>query len=158
LGVTSTWTFWTTLNTFGYVIGPLLTQDIYEEFDSRRVKPLLFLSSFIYYTADVLRFFFCYLLSSVGIVTGYRLDDMDSIPAMARFFFSAASRPTLRPTHPLQWLQRLISLGVKWPGHETDHSPPTTAEEKNGRAIPPLPHMSSWHSAYLIKHRNNCTI
>jgi hypothetical protein len=30
---------------------------------------------------------------------------------------------------------------------EADHSPKSSAEVKNGRAIPPLPHMSSWHSA-----------
>jgi hypothetical protein len=28
------------------------------------------------------------------------------------------------------------------------HSPPSSAKVKDGGAIPPLPHMSSWHSAY----------
>jgi hypothetical protein len=46
-------------------------------------------------------------------------------------------------------------LRVKQPGHETEHSPPSSAGVKNGEAIPPLPHMSLWYSAYLIKHRNN---
>jgi hypothetical protein len=35
------------------------------------------------------------------------------------------------------------SPGVKLPGHEADHSPPFSADVKNGRAIPPLLHMSS---------------
>jgi hypothetical protein len=33
------------------------------------------------------------------------------------------------------------------PGHEADHSPPSDAKVKNGGAIPPLPHVSLWHSA-----------
>jgi hypothetical protein len=40
-----------------------------------------------------------------------------------------------------------ISLGVKPPGCGADHSPPSSAEVKNVGAIPPLLHMSSWHSA-----------
>jgi hypothetical protein len=31
--------------------------------------------------------------------------------------------------------------GVKQPGHEVDHSPPSSTEIKNGEAIPTLPHM-----------------
>jgi hypothetical protein len=37
---------------------------------------------------------------------------------------------------------------VKWPGLESDHLPPSSV--KNGGAIPPLPHMSSWHGAYQL--------
>jgi hypothetical protein len=40
--------------------------------------------------------------------------------------------------------------GITQPGREADHSPPSSAEVKNGGAIAPFPHMSSWHSAYLI--------
>jgi hypothetical protein len=36
---------------------------------------------------------------------------------------------------------------VKRPEREADHSPPSSAEVKNGGAIPPLPHMYSWHGA-----------
>jgi hypothetical protein len=32
---------------------------------------------------------------------------------------------------------------------------PSSTEVKNGGAIPPFPHMFLWHSAELIKHRNN---
>jgi hypothetical protein len=35
----------------------------------------------------------------------------------------------------------LFPWRVKWQGHEADHSPPYSAEVKNGRAIPPLPHV-----------------
>jgi hypothetical protein len=37
--------------------------------------------------------------------------------------------------------------GVKRPGREGDQSPPSSAEVKNGGAIPSLAHMSSWHCA-----------
>jgi hypothetical protein len=39
----------------------------------------------------------------------------------------------------------LFPRGVKRQGREADHSPPSSAEVKNGGAIPPLPYMS-WHS------------
>jgi hypothetical protein len=37
--------------------------------------------------------------------------------------------------------------GVKQQRHEADHSPPSSADIKSGGVIPPLPSMSSWHSA-----------
>jgi hypothetical protein len=32
-----------------------------------------------------------------------------------------------------------VSLGVKWQGHEADHSLPSSTEFENGGAMPPLP-------------------
>jgi hypothetical protein len=47
------------------------------------------------------------------------------------FHFSTSSRPTLGPTQPsIQWTPGTISLGVKGPAHEADHSPPPSAEVK----------------------------
>jgi hypothetical protein len=40
-----------------------------------------------------------------------------------------------------------LSLGVKRPGREVDHLPPTSAEVKKSGSIHPLPHTLSWHSA-----------
>jgi hypothetical protein len=40
---------------------------------------------------------------------------------------------------PIYWVQGAISQGVKRPGRQADHSPPSSAEVKNGGAIPPLP-------------------
>jgi hypothetical protein len=37
--------------------------------------------------------------------------------------------------------------GVKQLECEADDSPPSSAEVKNGGAIPPLPHTPSWHGA-----------
>jgi hypothetical protein len=47
------------------------------------------------------------------------------------FFFSTSSRPTLGLTQsPIQWVPGAPSPGVKRLGHETNHSPPATAEVK----------------------------
>jgi hypothetical protein len=87
------------------------------------------------------------------------MDSQGSVPGRGRRFLpSPVARPALGHTQPfVQWVLGPLSLGVKWPGCEADHSPPSSAEDKNGGDIPPLPHMSSWHIAYLIKHRNNFT-
>jgi hypothetical protein len=45
---------------------------------------------------------------------------------------------------------RTISQGLKRPGCEADNSSPSTAEVKNGEAIPPVPHMFSLHGVVLI--------
>jgi hypothetical protein len=73
--------------------------------------------------------------SSVGIALGYVLDDWGSrvqFPAGAgNFLFTTASRTALGPTQPLiQWVRGALSLGVKWPVCEADHSPPSNAEVK----------------------------
>jgi hypothetical protein len=44
-------------------------------------------------------------------------------------------------------------LGVKRPWHEAEHSAPSSAEVKNGGAIPQLPNTSSWRGAYLYIKR-----
>jgi hypothetical protein len=54
----------------------------------------------------------------------------------------------------IQWVPGEISSAVKRPDREADHSPQRSVEVKNGGGIPPLSGMSSWHSAYLIKHKD----
>jgi hypothetical protein len=62
--------------------------------------------------------------------------------------FSIKSRPALGLTQlPIQGVREPLFVWVKWPGHEADFSPTSSVEVKNGGAIPPLLHMSSWHSA-----------
>jgi hypothetical protein len=42
---------------------------------------------------------------------------------------------------PIQWVPEGLSLGVKRPGREANHSPPSSAEVKNARSynsIPPI--------------------
>jgi hypothetical protein len=93
--------------------------------------------------------------SSVGIAMGYRVDGAGYIPGSARFF-SSSYRPD-RLWDPPRFLSSGYRGWVKRQGREFDHSPPSSAEVKNGGNIPPLSHMSSWHSAELIKHRDNFT-
>jgi hypothetical protein len=53
----------------------------------------------------------------------------------------------LGPTQPpIQWVPVALSLGLKRQGREADHTRVSSAEVKNGGAIHPLPHLSSWHS------------
>jgi hypothetical protein len=80
---------------------------------------------------------------------GYGLENQSSIPGRGKIFlFSICSRLALGPTQPpLQSVPGVISLRVKQPGHEADHSAASSAEVKNGGAIPSLPHTSLWHSA-----------
>jgi hypothetical protein len=81
--------------------------------------------------------------SSVGIRTGYGLDSWGSIPGRGKFsLFSIVSRLALGPTQPpIQWVLGTLSPGVKRPGRQADHSPPSSAKVKNGGATPPLPHV-----------------
>jgi hypothetical protein len=47
------------------------------------------------------------------------------------FLFTTMSRMALGPTQPpIQWIPGAFSLGVKLPGHEADHSPLSSAENK----------------------------
>jgi hypothetical protein len=58
--------------------------------------------------------------------------------------FSLVSRPALGPIQPhIQRIPGALFMLVKRPGPEADHSPPSSAEVKNGGAISPLPHTSS---------------
>jgi hypothetical protein len=78
--------------------------------------------------------------SAVGIATGYGLDDQGvgvRVPVGSRIFSSPRRPdPALGFTQPpIQWVRRALSSGVKRPGRESDHSPPTSAQ--------------------LVKHRDN---
>jgi hypothetical protein len=95
-----------------------------------------------------------------GIGLSYGLDDgeFDSRRRLRIFLFTTSSRPALGPTQPpIQWVPGTLSLGVKWPGFEADHSPPSSAEIKNGSEIYlHSPNTPSWRGAQL-KHRDNFT-
>jgi hypothetical protein len=68
---------------------------------------------------------------------GYELDDPDSIPSMARFFASPhlPDRLWKLPSLLSSGYWGAISPGVKRSGREADHSPPSSAEVKNGETI-----------------------
>jgi len=51
---------------------------------------------------------------------------------MGIFLFTAVSTLALGPTQPPIWLVlRAVTLGVKQPKREADHSPPSSAKVKN---------------------------
>jgi hypothetical protein len=55
----------------------------------------------------------------------------DSRRELGIFLFTTAFRTALRPTQPpIQGVSGALSLGIKRPGREADHSPPCRAEVK----------------------------
>jgi hypothetical protein len=74
------------------------------------------------------------------------------------FLFTTASRTALGPTQPpIQWVPGALSLGVKRPGREDNHSPPSSAEVKECMELYlHSPNTPSWRGAQL-KHRDNFT-
>jgi hypothetical protein len=67
------------------------------------------------------------------VALDYWLDDRvpECQQGLGIFLFTTASRPVLGPTQlPIQSVPAGLSLGVKRPGHEADHSPPFSADVK----------------------------
>jgi len=61
-----------------------------------------------------------------------RVLGFDSQRGLGIFLFTTASRMVLETTQPpIQWLIGALTLGVKWPGCEADHSPLPSAKVKN---------------------------
>jgi len=55
----------------------------------------------------------------------------DSQQGLGILLFTTAPRMALGPTQPpIQWVLRALSLGIKRPGCEADHSPPPSAKVK----------------------------
>jgi hypothetical protein len=50
---------------------------------------------------------------------------------------------------PIQWVPVALCVGLKRPECEVAHSPPSSAEVKNGGVVPPLPYMFSLRDAQL---------
>jgi hypothetical protein len=72
-----------------------------------------------------------------GLSGGFR-----SRPGLEIFLLTNVSMPALEPTQPpIQWISGALSIGVKRPGREADHSPPSSAEVKNAwnyTSTPPI--------------------
>jgi hypothetical protein len=98
--------------------------------------------------------------SSVGIATGYGLDDqgvgVKSPGRVRNCLFSTSCRLALGFTQPpIPWVPGDLSPWVKRQGCEADHLPPTSAEVKTLWIYTSTPHTPSWRSAQLVKHRDN---
>jgi hypothetical protein len=93
-------------------------------------------------------------------VLGYELDDrgFEFPQGLGIFLFTTASRQALEPTQPvIQRVTVALSLGVKRPWREADHSPPYSAEVKECMKIYLHSYNTpSWRGAQL-KHRDNFT-
>jgi hypothetical protein len=76
----------------------------------------------------------------------------DSWQGLGIFLFTTASRTALGPTQPpIQWVLGALSPGIKRPGREADHSPPSSAEVKECVELYLHPSTPSWHGAQLKK-------
>jgi len=75
------------------------------------------------------------------------------------FLFVTASRPALGPTQPpIQWIPWAFKPGVKRPGREANHSPPSSAEFKNEysyTSTPPIHLCGQLIYLYLYRHNTN---
>jgi hypothetical protein len=71
-----------------------------------------------------------------------RVLGFDSWQGLGIFLFTTASGTALGHTKPpIQWVPGALSLGVKRPGREADHSPPSSAKVKNAwsyTSTPPI--------------------
>lgn len=69
--------------------------------------------------------------------------------------FDLLMRLLLKPFAKLKiWVKTVTARRAR---HEANSSHPPSAEMKNGGAEPLFRHLSSWHSALLIKHMNKFT-
>jgi len=60
-----------------------------------------------------------------------RVLEFSSQQGLEIFLFTTVSRMALGPTQPpSQWITGPLSLGVKQPGCEEEHSPPTSSKVK----------------------------
>jgi hypothetical protein len=118
------WCPWLESTNHRYNLHPLQFTRVTRSFNS--YTHCLFLICFVFIERKANIFTFCFLCYYTYIVLKY-----GSLLAEAgNFFFTTVSRPALGPTQPpIQWVPVAISLGVKRPGREADHTPPSSAED-----------------------------
>jgi hypothetical protein len=91
------------------------------------------------------------MVSSLQVFRQNFVCTSNSLMVLGIFLFTTASRTALGPTQPpIQWVPRVLSLGVKQPGREADHSLPSSAEVKECVELyPHYPNTPSWRGAQL---------
>jgi hypothetical protein len=70
------------------------------------------------------------------------MDGRGSIPGSGKEFLSTPYSPDRHwglTQPPIQWVLVAVFPEIKQPRREADHSPPSSAEAKNGGVIPPFP-------------------
>jgi hypothetical protein len=95
----------------------------------------------------------------VLVVLNFRVPLPESYLVSCRSSYPSSSRTVLGPTQPpIQWERGVLSLGVKRPGCEADHSHPSRAEVKEWVELHiHSPNTPSWRSGQL-KHKDNFTL
>jgi hypothetical protein len=89
-----------------------------------------------------------YLCFGRSLRAGWPRGQSSSPSGVKIFLFSRSSSPLLRSTQPpIQWVPGALSPGVKRPGREVEHSPPSSAEIKRMWIYTSTPHTPSWRSA-----------
>jgi hypothetical protein len=88
------------------------------------------------------------------IAMGYGLG-FDSRRGQENILFLTQSRMALEPIQLPVWVTGALSLGLKRLGREAEHELTSSAEVKNGGAIPPLPTRLRGVVLKIIKHREN---
>jgi hypothetical protein len=63
--------------------------------------------------------------------TDWIIGGFESRQGLGIFLFATVSGPALRPTRlPIQWVPGALSVGVKRPRREADHSPPSSVRSR----------------------------
>jgi hypothetical protein len=78
-----------------------------------------------------------------------KIGPYDDIGNEGIFHFTiAVSKPALGPTQPLtQWVPGALSTGLKRPGRETYHSPPSSTEIKKAWRYTSTPPYITWRGS-----------
>jgi hypothetical protein len=85
------------------------------------------------YLCPTQRIVISFFTKSVGTALGWTIGVLgfDSRWGLGIVLLTTASRTALEPIQsPIQWVPEALSLGVKRPGREADHSPSSSAEVK----------------------------
>jgi hypothetical protein len=91
--------------------------------------------------------------ATVGLLYQPRMIDDADYKAVGGMRIGRGNRSTRRKPAPVPLCLPQIPHDLTWdrtspevrrPGRQADHSPPSSAEVKNDRALSPLPHTPSW--------------
>jgi len=109
------------------------------------------------------------ILPAYRWAAGWMIGGSESREGLGIFFFTTASRPALGPIKfPIQWVSWAPSLGLKRPGREADHLPPSNTKVKNAWSYTFTPQyvftawclIKQWIRVHgvIVKHRDNFTL
>jgi hypothetical protein len=103
------------------------------------------------YSAYFIHYAYWFILATGWTI---RFLGFDSQWGLGIFLFTTMSRMALGPTQlPIPWVPAALSLEVKRPRREADHSPPSSSEVQNVWSYTSTPqYFMAW---CIVKHRDN---